>query len=139
VVGVLSGGNSAYILVYSPSSGLSVMRIKERDTASKLDLLLKMNYYSHGIMLAKQAHYSPEEVNNMVLMFADHKYKKCDWEGAITQYCHTIGYTEPSYVIRKFLDAQRIVNLTTYLEKLHTEDEGAHSTKVRRKKREIIT
>lgn len=86
VVGVLAGTSIAYILVHSPSSGLCMIRIKERDTTSKLDLLLKMNYYSHAIMLAKQAQYSPEEINKMVLMFADHKYKKCDWEGAITQY-----------------------------------------------------
>lgn len=85
MVGVLAGSSIAYIMVYSPSSGLCVIRIKERDTSAKLDLLLKMNYYQHAIMLANQAHYSPEEVNNMVLMFADHKYKKCDWEGAITQ------------------------------------------------------
>lgn len=31
----------------------------------------------------------------------------------------TIGKLEPSYVIRKFLDAQRIHNLTAYLQTLH--------------------
>lgn len=33
--------------------------------------------------------------------------------------CRTIGKLEPSYVIRKFLDAQRIHNLTAYLQALH--------------------
>lgn len=33
--------------------------------------------------------------------------------------CSTIGKLEPSYVIRKFLDAQRIHNLTAYLQALH--------------------
>ena len=37
----------------------------------------------------------------------------------MTQYVSTIGYLEASYVIRKFLDAQRIHNLTSYLEQLH--------------------
>jgi hypothetical protein len=32
------------------------------------------------------------------------------------QYLRTIGRLEPSYVIRKFLDAQRIHNLTSYLQ-----------------------
>ena len=36
------------------------------------------------------------------------------------QYCLTIGQLEPSFVIRRFLDAQRIHNLTSYLEALHT-------------------
>jgi len=31
----------------------------------------------------------------------------------------TIKYVEPSYVIRKFLDAPRIHNLTRYLQALH--------------------
>ena len=62
-------------------------------------------------------------------MFGDHKYKKCDWDGAIEQYNQTVGYTEPSYVIRRFLDAQRIQNLTSYLEHLHSVDDGEHATK----------
>ena len=51
--------------------------------------------------------------------YADHLYSKHDYDGAMTQYVSTIGYLEPSYVIRKFLDAQRIHNLTSYLEQLH--------------------
>ncbi len=37
----------------------------------------------------------------------------------MTQYVRTIGFMEPSFVIRKFLDAQRIHNLTLYLQALH--------------------
>jgi hypothetical protein len=68
---------------------------------------------------------------------------KGDYDGAVQQYVKTIGLLEPSYVIRKvrpsasprlyaqsmlitalpphiqFLDAQRIGNLTTYLQALH--------------------
>lgn len=35
------------------------------------------------------------------------------------KYNRTIGKLEPSYVIRQFLDAQRIHNLTSYLQALH--------------------
>jgi hypothetical protein len=45
--------------------------------------------------------------------------RKGDYDGAIAQYIKTIGKLEPSYVIRKFLDAQRIHNLTSYLQALH--------------------
>ena len=45
-------------------------------------------------------------------MYGDHLYKKGDYAGAIVQYQQTIGHVEPSYVIRKYLDAQRIVQLT---------------------------
>ena len=51
--------------------------------------------------------------------YGDHLYAKHDYDGAVAQYGATIGCLEPSYVIRKFLDAQRIHNLTAYLEALH--------------------
>lgn len=35
------------------------------------------------------------------------------------EYKQTIGFIEPSYVIKKFLDAQRMPQLATYLEALH--------------------
>eukprot|EP00004_Rigifila_ramosa_P020754 TRINITY_DN5423_c0_g1_i3.p1 TRINITY_DN5423_c0_g1~~TRINITY_DN5423_c0_g1_i3.p1 ORF type:complete len:536 (-),score=155.32 TRINITY_DN5423_c0_g1_i3:7-1614(-) len=48
----------------------------------------------------------------------------------MTQYIRTIGRLEPSYVIRKFLDAQRIHNLTLYLQTLHEKNlaNGDHTT-----------
>jgi hypothetical protein len=51
--------------------------------------------------------------------YGDWLYSKNDYDAAINQYVHTIGYLEPSYIIRKFLDAQRIHNLATYLQSLH--------------------
>ena len=52
-------------------------------------------------------------------MYGDHLYDKHDFDGAVRQYSRTIGHVEPSYVIRRFLDAQRMKHLTTYLEALH--------------------
>ncbi|CAI0378032.1 unnamed protein product [Linum tenue] len=51
--------------------------------------------------------------------YGDHLYSKQDYDEAMAQYINTIGHLEPSYVIQKFLDAQRIHNLTNYLENLH--------------------
>ncbi len=69
--------------------------------------------------------------------YGDHLYTKGDFDGAVTQYVKTLGFLQPSYVIRKvrkhqtrkaqystpsflqFLDGQRIHNLTTYLQELH--------------------
>ncbi len=61
----------------------------------------------------------PSSCSEIQRRYADHLYSKHDYDGAMTQYVATIGYLEPSYVIRKFLDAQRIHNLTSYLEQLH--------------------
>eukprot|EP00665_Eupelagonemidae_sp_cell47_P010691 gene10690-1080_t len=51
--------------------------------------------------------------------YGDWFYQKPDYKNAVDQYILTIGSLEPSYVIRKFLDAQRIHDLTRYLEALH--------------------
>ena len=48
-------------------------------------------------------------------------YQRGDFDGSVQQYIKTIDRLEPSYVIRKFLDAHRIHNLTTYLQQLHNE------------------
>jgi hypothetical protein len=53
------------------------------------------------------------------IMGGGHIYRKGDHDAAITQYIETIEHVEPSYVIRNFLDAQRIHNLTRYLQALH--------------------
>lgn len=48
----------------------------------------------------------------------------------MSHYLETLHHLEPSYVIRKFLDAQRIHNLASYLERLHTSNLAApdHTT-----------
>ena len=48
--------------------------------------------------------------------------RKNDFDGAMQQYLSTVGTLEPSYVIRKFLDAQRLPNLTSYLQALHEKE-----------------
>jgi hypothetical protein len=50
------------------------------------------------------------------VLTADHLYSKGNFDAAIHQYIRTIGQLEPSHVIRKFLDSQRIYNLTDYLQ-----------------------
>jgi len=37
----------------------------------------------------------------------------------VKKYLFSFSYVQPSYVIRKFLDSQRLKNLTAYLEKVH--------------------
>ena len=91
----------------------------ESDTPAKLELLFRKNQFSLAIDLAKAQSYSADSLADMFKQYGDHLYSTGDFEGAIAQYCQTIGILEPSYVIRKFLDLQRIHNLTAYLQELH--------------------
>eukprot|EP00794_Sanderia_malayensis_P012216 gene12216-13473_t len=95
-----------------------VFRLEEKDTQTKLETLFKKNMYDMAISLAKSHHYSDGLVE-IFRQYGDHLYSKGNHDGAIDQYIRTIGHLEASYVIRKFLDAQRIHNLTRYLQALH--------------------
>ncbi|KAL8144386.1 hypothetical protein V2J09_017418 [Rumex salicifolius] len=104
------------ILLMSDKSALCV---GEKDMESKLDLLFKKNLYTVAINLVQSQQADAVATAEVLRKYGDHLYGKQDFDEAMAQYILTIGYLEPSYVIQKFLDAQRIHNLTNYLEKLH--------------------
>ena len=75
--------------------------------------------YFLAISMAQK--YKTAEVQQNVIFrkFGDHLYQKGDYDTAMQQYLRAIDNTEPSQIIRKFLDNQRIKNLIDYLEELH--------------------
>ncbi|KAJ3086933.1 Vacuolar protein sorting-associated protein 11, partial [Quaeritorhiza haematococci] len=70
-------------------------------------------------VLSSSSEYDYGTLVEIYKRYGDWLYSKGDYDSAMNQYLHTIGQLEPSYVIRKFLDAQRIHNLTNYLQALH--------------------
>ncbi|KAG6509672.1 vacuolar protein-sorting-associated protein 11 homolog [Zingiber officinale] len=100
-------------------SDKKVLCIGEKDMESKLDMLFKKNLYTVAINLVQSQQADAAATAEVLRKYADHLYGKQDYDEAMSQYILTIGHLEPSYVIQKFLDAQRIHNLTNYLEKLH--------------------
>ncbi|KAI8328773.1 hypothetical protein BC941DRAFT_444279 [Chlamydoabsidia padenii] len=94
-------------------------RLDEKDTPTKLEILFKLNLYVLAINLAHMQKYDDASIADIFKKYGDHLYTRANYDGAIDQYIRTIGQLEPSYVIRKFLDAQRIYNLTNYLQELH--------------------
>ncbi|CAH2052435.1 unnamed protein product [Thlaspi arvense] len=97
----------------------SLLCVTEKDMESKLDMLFKKNLYTVAINLVQSQHADAAATANVMRKYGDHLYGKQDYDEAMSQYINTIGHLEPSFVIQKFLDAQRIYNLTNYLEKLH--------------------
>lgn len=97
----------------------SLLCVAEKDMESKLDMLFKKNLYTVAINLVQSQHADASATANVMRKYGDHLYGKQDYDEAMSQYINTIGHLEPSFVIQKFLDAQRIYNLTNYLEKLH--------------------
>ncbi|XP_057506933.1 vacuolar protein-sorting-associated protein 11 homolog [Actinidia eriantha] len=97
----------------------SAFCIGEKDMESKLDMLFKKNLYTVAINLVQRQQADAAATAEVLRKYGDHLYSKQEYDEAMAQYINTIGHLEPSFVIQKFLDAQRIYNLTNYLEKLH--------------------
>ena len=96
-----------------------IYQLTEKDIQTKLDLLFKKNFYDVAIKIAKSNQYDSYGLVDIFRQYGDHLYSKADYSGAIENYIKTIGQLEPSYVIRRFLDAHRIHDLTAYLRELH--------------------
>ncbi|KAJ1737486.1 Vacuolar protein sorting-associated protein 11 [Coemansia sp. Benny D160-2] len=92
----------------------------EKDLLEKLDILYRQNLYPLAVKLAQSGNYDAGSVAGIYRRYGDWLYGKDDFDSAMAQYMLTIGYVEPSYVIRKYLDAQRLGSLASYLQELHT-------------------
>ncbi|KAJ3447573.1 vacuolar protein sorting-associated protein 11 [Anaeramoeba flamelloides] len=112
------------IFIIDKSNQNTIYRIEEKGLQTKLETLFKKNLYDVAIGLARDHKYNENGIVDMFRKYGDHLYAKGDYDGAIQQYTQTIGTLEPSYIIRKFLDAQRIENLTLYLEELHSRNKA---------------
>lgn len=96
-----------------------VYHLDEKDLQSKLNLLFKKNLYDIAVRIAKSNQHDPEGLADIFRQYGDHLYGKGDYYNSIEQYARTIGYLEPSYVIRRFLDSRHINFLTDYLQVSH--------------------
>lgn len=94
-------------------------RYHERPLQQRLDMLYQRNMYPLALELGRGAGLDNSQQSIIHRKFGDYLYQKGDYDGSMVQYIRAIDTTEPSQVIRKFLDTQRIHNLIQYLEQLH--------------------
>ncbi|KAF2217131.1 hypothetical protein CERZMDRAFT_93188 [Cercospora zeae-maydis SCOH1-5] len=105
-------------------------RYHERTFQQKLEELYSRKEYLLAIMLAKKYNVDAVQQNVIFRKYGDYLYQKGDYDTAMQQYLRAIDNTEPSKIIRKFLDNQRIRNLIDYLEELHEHNKATsdHTT-----------
>ncbi|RFU34575.1 hypothetical protein B7463_g1789, partial [Scytalidium lignicola] len=96
-----------------------IYRYHEKSLQQRLEILYQRNLFVYAINLAQKSGLDAQQQNVIFRKYADYLYQKGDYDGAMQQYLKAIDNTEPSQVIRKFLDTQRIHNLIEYLEELH--------------------
>jgi vacuolar protein sorting-associated protein 11 len=87
--------------------------------SEKLDILYSRNLYQLAIQFAESAHVPASQINNIVAKYADYLFSRTEYDSALQQYLRAIDTINPSEVIRKYLDVQRIANLVKILEELH--------------------
>ncbi|KAJ6164785.1 hypothetical protein N7470_003457 [Penicillium chermesinum] len=89
------------------------------DLQQRLEILYDRNLYILAINLAQKIGIDPLQQNAIYRKYGDFLYQRGDYDTAMQQYLRAIDNTEPSQVIRRYLDTQRIHNLIEYLEELH--------------------
>lgn len=109
---------------------IQLYRYHEKSLQQKLDILYQRNLYILAINLAQKSGVDTALQNMIFRKYGDHLYQKGDYDTAMQQYLRAIDNTEPSQVIRRFLDTQRIHNLVDYLEELHEHNKATadHTT-----------
>ncbi|KAK8807062.1 hypothetical protein WA158_003821 [Blastocystis sp. Blastoise] len=126
-MGIQKAGQNEYIIqclhlqntIYILTQNHNVYILKENSLQSKLNYLYENKLYLMAIDLAKQNQMDEKGVKEIYKIYGDYLYEQGDYENAMQQYLQTIGYLEPSYVIKKYLEASTIASLTQYLEKMH--------------------
>lgn len=101
---------------YIVTANKTVYHLDEKDLQSKLNLLFNKNLYDIAVRIAKSNRHDSESLAEIFQRYGDYLYTKGDFMGAVEQYIKTIGYLEPSYIIRRFLDSRHINCLTDYLQ-----------------------
>lgn len=109
--------NSNVVIV--AGSGGEVLSLLEKKLEERLSVLTHARAFQAAITLGQEDGASPQVMADIHRRYGDFLYSKRDYEAAVKEYELTVGHLFPSYVIQRFLDAQRLHNLTSYLETLH--------------------
>jgi len=86
------------LFVFGANSKLS--RLDQHSTAAKLEVLYRRNLYTLAISLARAQGIGEAGVADIHRRYGDYLYGKGDFDGAMGQFVKTLGYLQPSYVIR---------------------------------------
>ena len=64
-------------------------------------MLYRKNLYNLALNIASTQELDESSVADILRQYGDHLYIKGDYDGAMQQFVKTIGFLQPSYVIRK--------------------------------------
>lgn len=119
VENVLISENQIILIVCNQKNERMILQLSERDNSFKIETFFKRSFYNEAYRFAKNQNCKESLLAEISRLHGDSLYTKGELANAIKQYILTIGWVEPSYVIRKYLDVSQIDFLIEYLEKVH--------------------
>lgn len=97
----------------------SLTRLSEISTQAKIEALYRKNLYTLAGAVAKSEGMDEQGIKDIWARYGDYLYTKGDFEGAIAQFVKTLGFLQPSYVIRKV--SPNILKLTGRIPRVSTD------------------
>ena len=122
ILAVVTGNERIYVL-FRISDTNKIICLKELDNKEKFDSFYKRQFFEVAYTYGKNLGYDKKKLSEISKLYAEHLYRKGDFEKSIDQYKLTINYLDPSYVIQKFLDGSKLNHLIDYLEALQNNDD----------------
>eukprot|EP00971_Amphidinium_carterae_P244792 4860267-Amphidinium_carterae.1 len=112
---VISHGSAA-------DSNTVIFELKEKEMSDQIGILVNERMFEWAAAVGLRDSASSETVADIYRQHGDALFDKQSYDQALAVYGKTIELglpLEPSYIVEKYLDAQRIGHVAKYLKKLH--------------------
>ena len=116
---ILTNRNNVVIIGELGKGERLVSILTEKDNSFKIETFFKKSFFNEAWRFAQNQNCQESLLAEISRLHGDLLYSKNDFANSIYHYIKTLGFVEPSYVIRKFLDVSQIDFLIEYLEKIH--------------------
>eukprot|EP00435_Cladocopium_sp_Y103_P060326 s1285_g22.t1 len=112
-----------YLVSRGGADGNTVLfELREKPLTERLDVLVKKRMFEWAAEVALTSKAAPEVTAEIYRQHGDALFEKRAYDQALQIYSKTVELglpLEPSYVVERYLDAQRIGHVAQYLKKLH--------------------
>lgn len=118
-----------YLVSRGGADGNTVLfELREKPLTERLDVLVKKRMFEWAAEVALTSKAAPEVTAEIYRQHGDALFEKRAYDQALQIYSKTVELglpLEPSYVVERYLDAQRIGHVAQYLKKLHEKEMAA--------------
>ena len=115
--------DSIFVLSKGGANGQAVLfQLKAKPMQEQIQILLKKRMFEWAAEIAIRGGYGREATADIYRQHGDSLYEKRAYDSALAIYAKTVELAlplEPSYVIQKFLETNKIGLIAKYLQKLH--------------------